>query len=108
MPADINEHIRELVGMDVTAKDFRTWHGTVLVASTLAAQEPASSRTGRAKQVRAAVNAAADLLGNTPTVARSSYIDPRVIDLFEEGQTIEPRRSQDALDRAVVALLEKA
>lgn len=106
--SDINERIRELVGMDVTAKDFRTWHGTVLVASTLATEKPAKSRTGRAKQVRAAVNAAADLLGNTPTVARSSYVDPRVIDLFEEGLTIEPRRGQDALDQAVVDLLEKA
>ncbi|HET7689469.1 MAG TPA: DNA topoisomerase IB [Nocardioidaceae bacterium] len=105
---DINERIRELVGMDVTAKDFRTWHGTVMVADALSRQERASSRKARAKQVKTAVDAAADLLGNTPTVARSSYVDPRVIDLFEAGRTIEPKRGQDALDRAVVALLDEA
>jgi DNA topoisomerase IB len=107
-PAEINDHIRALFGMEVTAKDFRTWHATVTVARALAAAAPpASSKRGRMQQVRSAVTEAADLLGNTPTVARSSYVDPRVIDLFESGRTVEVgrSRSQDTIDRAVVALL---
>ncbi len=103
---DVNQYIRELFGMEVTAKDFRTWHATVAVAVALAAEPRATSKTARAKQVRAAVVEASDLLGNTPTVARSAYVHPRVIDLFEAGQVL-PRvpKTQDAADRAVVRLL---
>jgi DNA topoisomerase IB len=113
-PEDINEHIRELFGMDVTAKDFRTWHATVHVARELGTAKPATSRTGRARTVRAAIVGASELLGNTPTVCRSSYVDPRVIDLYESGTTIAPAlqrlakdedRARDQLDRAVVKLL---
>jgi DNA topoisomerase-1 len=104
-PGDINAHIRELFGLEVTAKDFRTWHATVTVAAELGSVERARTQRGRASQVRAAMGAAAELLGNTVTVARSAYVDPRVVDLFEDGRTIEPVRGQDALDRAVVRLL---
>jgi DNA topoisomerase IB len=102
---DVNAMIRDLFGMDVTAKDFRTWHATVTVAAALASVERASSRTARNRQIRAAVVEASELLGNTPAVARASYVDPRVIDLFESGTTIRPKRGQDALDREVVRLL---
>ena len=102
---EVNDHLRDLFDLDVTAKDFRTWHATVTVAAALASVKRAASRTGRAKQVRAAIIEASELLGNTPTIARSSYVDPRVIDLFEDGVTIEPSRSQDVLDREVVKLL---
>jgi DNA topoisomerase-1 len=107
-PDDVNGYIRELFGIEVTAKDFRTWHATVTVAVALAAEERGTTKTARAKQVRAAVLEASDLLGNTPTVARSSYVHPRVIDLFEAGQTL-PRvpATQDAADRAVVRLLSR-
>ena len=103
---DINAQIRALTGLEVTAKDFRTWHATVTVAVALATAEPATSATARKKRVRAAVVAASELLGNTPTVARSSYVNPRIIDLYEAGTVLDPvPRSADAIDRAVAKLL---
>jgi DNA topoisomerase-1 len=112
--SDINDYIRELFDLDVTAKDFRTWHATVHVATALAQAKPVSSKTARAKTVRQAVVGASELLGNTPTVCRSSYVDPRVIDLYESDVTIAPAlrdlskdedEARDQLDRAVVELL---
>jgi DNA topoisomerase-1 len=122
--SDINDHIRELFEQEVTAKDFRTWHATVHVAMALAETtlgrrgavkgRPAASRTARARAVRQAVVGASELLGNTPTVCRSSYVDPRVIDLYESDVTIadvladlpdDRDRARDEVDRAVVALL---
>jgi DNA topoisomerase-1 len=102
---EVNERIRELLKLDVTAKDFRTWKATTTVARQLADVERATSSAGRARQVREAIAQAAEMLGNTPSVARSSYVDPRVIDLFEDGHTISRARSENGLDRAVVALL---
>lgn len=81
----------------MTAKDFRTWHGTVTAAVALASQDRSPSTSGRTKQTRAAIREAAELLGNTPAVARSAYVDPRVIDLFEAGHTLAPLpTTQDA------------
>ncbi len=102
---EINERIRELFGSEITAKDIRTWKATVTMAAALAQVRPARSPSARRRQVSAAVAEVADVLGNTPTVARSSYIDPRVIDLFEDGRTIGPVRSENGLDRQVVKLL---
>jgi DNA topoisomerase IB len=103
---EINEHVRLVTGLDVTAKDFRTWHATVTVAVALAKGGPVTGVTARKRRIREAVVAASELLGNTPTVARSSYVDPRVIDLFESGTVLDPvPRGQDSLDRAVAALL---
>jgi DNA topoisomerase IB len=104
---EVNERIRELLKLDVTAKDFRTWKATTTVARQLADVERATSSSGRARQVREAIAQAAELLGNTPSVARSSYVDPRVADLFEDGHTIGPARSENGVDRAVVDLLTK-
>ena len=102
----INEYIREWTGIEVTAKDFRTWHATVTAAVTLATAEPARTATARRKRNREAVVAASDLLGNTPSVARSAYVDPRVLDLYEAGTVLDPvPRGTDAVDRAVAALL---
>ncbi|MFL6023429.1 MAG: DNA topoisomerase IB [Marmoricola sp.] len=104
---ELNEHIRAMTGLDVTAKDFRTWHATVTAAVTLAEQPLPGSVAGRRRRIREAVTAASELLGNTPTIARSSYVDPRVIDLFESGTVLDPGvKGPDALDRAVVRLLE--
>jgi DNA topoisomerase IB len=76
---------------DYTAKDFRTWHATVLAAVGLAVSEPAAGRDAFRKRAIARVVAeVAGYLGNTPAVARASYIDPRVIDLYEQGRTIAP------------------
>ena len=79
-PSDVNDYIREVFGLEVTAKDFRTWHATVHVATALAGAPTARSKTARNKVVRAAVVGASQLLGNTPTVCRASYVDPRVVD----------------------------
>jgi DNA topoisomerase IB len=113
-PAAVNEYLGDLFRAEVTAKDFRTWHGTVRVAASLGAVARAATRRRRDQQVRAAIVDAAEYLGNTPAVARSAYVDPRVLDLFEDGTTIaaavrraspDPRRRQDQLDRATVKLL---
>ena len=112
--ADINEYIRELFGMEVSAKDFRTWHATVHVARWVGAAEPVTSRRKRTRVVREAVVSASELLGNTPTVCRSSYVDPRVIDLYESGTTVpadvarldqQTDSARNRIDEAVVALL---
>ncbi|CAA9357277.1 MAG: DNA topoisomerase IB (poxvirus type) [uncultured Nocardioidaceae bacterium] len=88
---DVNGYVKTLIGCDVSAKDFRTWHGTVMAAIALAERsDSADNKTARKRAVAAAMREVADGLGNTPTVARASYVDPRVIDLFEDGVTIEP------------------
>jgi DNA topoisomerase IB len=89
--ANINDYLREISDGDFTAKDFRTWHATVLAAVGLAVSGPAAeSETARKRAVARVVQEVAGYLGNTPAVARASYIDPRVIALYEKGITIEP------------------
>jgi DNA topoisomerase IB len=89
--ADINDYLREVSDGDFTAKDFRTWHATVLAAVGLAVSVPAAeSESARKRAVARVVREVADYLGNTPAVARASYIDPRIITLYEEGVTIAP------------------
>lgn len=83
----VNEYVKELLGDVYSAKDFRTWRGTVIAASTLS-QADASTKTARARSVSAAMRVVADHLGNTPAVARSSYVDPRVVDLFHDGVVV--------------------
>jgi DNA topoisomerase IB len=89
---DINHYLRQLFNADVSAKDFRTWRATTLMATALARTGRPGSRAARARLVTAAVREVADFLGNTPTVARGSYIDPRLIDRYEEGHTIASTR----------------
>jgi DNA topoisomerase I len=87
--ADINEYVKRAAGGDFSAKDFRTWSGTVLAAVALAVSGPAQSGTGSRKRAKTrAVKEVARYLGNTPAIARSSYIDPRVFDRFDGGLTI--------------------
>jgi DNA topoisomerase IB len=99
--ADINAYIKDITGGDFTAKDFRTWNATVLAAVALAVSAQVGSPTGRKRAVTRAVKEVAHYLGNTPAVARASYIDPRVVDRFNEGRTIRP--ALDALGLAPVA-----
>ena len=109
----VNEYLREVSGLDMSAKDFRTWHATVLMASVLARHQPVPrSRTARDKAVRAGYVEVSEALGNTPAVCKASYVDPRVVDLFHGGTVIGlpvRRRSDDgmrsALERAVLDLL---
>jgi DNA topoisomerase IB len=88
---DINSYIKTQVGEEMSAKDFRTWHGTVIAEVVLAGAN-ASAKTIRARKraVSNAMKEVAAYLGNTPAVARASYVDPRVIDLFNDGVTISP------------------
>jgi DNA topoisomerase IB len=86
---DINAYLKEIAGGDYSAKDFRTWHGTVLAAVALAVStEVFGSKTGRKRAVSRAIQEASHYLGNTPAVCRKSYVDPRVIDRYEAGVTI--------------------
>jgi len=116
---DINRYLHEVVGDGVTAKDFRTWHGTVLAAAHLAAlHEDGASATRRKRSVNEVMRAVSEQLGNTPAVARKSYVDPRIVERFENGRTVAAtlRRigadpagwdsaAHDRLERAVVKLL---
>jgi DNA topoisomerase IB len=89
--ADINDYLREISGGDFSAKDFRTWHATVLAAVGLAVSKAAAtSDNARKRAIVRVVREVAEYLGNTPAVARASYIDPRIIELYEQGVTIEP------------------
>jgi DNA topoisomerase IB len=86
---DINDYLKDLSGGEYSAKDFRTWHATVLASVALAVSFPAaSSKTARKRAVSRAVQEVSHYLGNTPAVCRASYIDPRVIDRFASGVTI--------------------
>jgi DNA topoisomerase IB len=85
---DVNDYIKDVVGGAFSAKDFRTWSGTVLAAAALAEFEPVCDPQANRRAVTEAVAKVADHLGNTPAVSRSAYIDPRVLDRFKEGETI--------------------
>ncbi len=82
---DVNDYLRETTGQDFTAKDFRTWAGTVLAADALEEIGPAESETQAKKQIVQAVKAVAEQLGNTPAVCRRSYIHPAVFDAYQSG-----------------------
>jgi DNA topoisomerase IB len=87
--SDINAYLKDATGGDFSAKDFRTWSGTVLAAVALAvAGMAASSKTSRKRAKTRAVKEVSRYLGNTPAVCRASYIDPRVFDRFDGGITI--------------------
>ncbi|WP_026549348.1 DNA topoisomerase IB [Arthrobacter sp. Br18] len=105
--SQLNEFLRQVTGGPFTAKDFRTWQATVVAAMALAREDlKATSRTARQKAVTATMRAAADHLGNTPSVARSSYVDPRLVDRFMSGEVI-PVGSMTASENAVQELLRK-
>lgn len=91
-PATINEDVRARTGGDFSSKDFRTLHGTVAAAVSLAEHGPERTVTARKRAVAQAMRDAADALGNTPAIARASYVDPRVVDLYGQGTTIDPDR----------------
>ncbi len=116
---DVNEYVKDVTAHDFSAKDFRTWNATVLAAVAVASdpREP-TSKTAHKRIVAAAVKTVAAYLGNTPAVARASYIDPRVFDRLRSGWTIaetldavgdpdlgDPRTRQ-RLEAAVLDLLE--
>ncbi|MCW5695336.1 MAG: DNA topoisomerase IB [Bauldia sp.] len=108
---DVNAYLREATGRDVTAKDFRTWHGTVMVAEALARMPPpATVREGKSV-LRNAVAEAADRLGNTVTICRQSYVHPAVIEAYLGGGLTLPRAKPVAglseVESAVLAFLAR-
>lgn len=106
---DINAYLKDLADEDISAKDFRTWHATVLTAALLASEEEGlRSVTSRKRVVSTVVKEVAEALGNTPAVCRASYIDPRVIDRFLNGETIDLPRGRDLTDDRVRAAVERA
>ena len=118
LPDLVNEYVRASTGLNATAKDFRTWHATVLAAAALAeTAAPGEPKASRQRAVAGAMREVSEFLGNTPTLARSSYVDPRVVDAYEEGRTIaevtrrtydNPDERQAALERATVQLIRNA
>ncbi|WP_374457441.1 DNA topoisomerase IB [Nocardioides sp.] len=111
--AEVNDYIRTCFGIEATAKDFRTWHATVIAADALArTDEPGETKASRKRAVSAAMKEVSEFLGNTPTLARTSYVDPRVVEAYERGRTVKVRGRYDtddarqaALERAVLKLL---
>ncbi|MGD8150708.1 DNA topoisomerase IB [Ornithinimicrobium sp. Y1694] len=111
----VNAYLAEIFEHELTAKDFRTWHATVHAAVSLAASpEPGDTKASRRRAVKEAVEEVSDSLGNTPTIAKNSYIDPRVIEAYEDGETIDvpgakpgksARKRQSAVEKAVRDLL---
>jgi len=111
---EINEYIHEKIGVEYTAKNFRTWHGTVLAAVALAGEDPPRSEAAAKRAISRAVNQVSEALGNTPAVCRASYIDPRVLDRYRDGTTIRPAASANGrmsakqrlkIEREVIALV---
>jgi DNA topoisomerase I len=82
---DVNDYLRETTDADFTAKDFRTWIGTLLAGAALSVLDPPRSEAVAKRQATAAIEVVAEQLGNTPTVARSSYVHPDIVDLYVEG-----------------------
>jgi DNA topoisomerase-1 len=83
---DVNDYLREISGGDFSAKDFRTWAGTVFAFRALRALEPADSATDARRNVVAAMRETAGWLGNTPAVARKSYVHPAVVEAYMDGR----------------------
>lgn len=79
---EVNDYLRQITGRQVTAKDFRTWTGTVLAASALAEYEKADSEAAAKRNVRDAIESVAARLGNTPTICRQCYVHPQIIDAY--------------------------
>jgi DNA topoisomerase IB len=115
---DINAYLKRELGDEFSAKNFRTWNATVMAAVALATDgREARSRTARQRHIKRAVRAVAELLGNTPAVARRAYIDPRVFDCYLSGLTISSAvdaagdldvssdRVRNRIEQAVVELL---
>jgi DNA topoisomerase I len=114
---DINDYIQDAIGEQYSAKDFRTWSGTVLAAAALAGEQKPASEAAAKRTIARAVKTVAAALGNTPAVCRRSYIDPRVFDRYRDGETIDlgrraaaagtmSERTRQRIERQVLDLIE--
>jgi DNA topoisomerase-1 len=112
---DVNEYLRAISGEDVSAKDFRTWAGTVLAAMALGAAGPFKTQTQSKMNVRRAIEAVATRLGNTVAVCRKCYVHPAIVDCYLEGSLpvvqsngkARPLRGLPPEEKAVLTLLER-
>jgi DNA topoisomerase I len=113
---EVNSYLKEISDAEITAKDFRTWNATVLMAATLAEQPQPPTKTARKRLLKEAYERVSETLGNTPAVCKASYVDPRVVDRFEHGDTVaealheaaeapDDRTAQKVLEQAVCQLL---
>lgn len=102
--SEVNDYVRERTRGEFTAKDFRTLRGTIVAAQSLAASGPSKVRRERQSAITRAMVDASDALGNTPTIARKSYVDPRVVERYRRGRVIEVGRGS-APERALRQLL---
>ena len=92
--ADVNDYLRSITGEDYTAKDFRTWSGTVLAALALREFEQFDSAAQAKKNIVRAIEAVAEKLGNTPSICRKCYVHPAVIDAYMDGAMLEGLRAR--------------
>ena len=92
--SDVNEYLRTITGEDYTAKDFRTWSGTVLAALALQEFEKFDSETQAKKNIVRAIESVAEKLGNTPSICRKCYVHPAVLDAYLEGSVLEAMRER--------------
>ena len=97
--ADVNQYLRDISGQDFTAKDFRTWAGTVLAACALSERIDTDSETQGKKHLAAAIDRVAEQLGNTPAVCRKCYVHPAVLEAYLEGSIPEELRLKNGLAR---------
>jgi DNA topoisomerase I len=104
--SDINDYVQRALGPEFSAKDFRTWTATVLAAVALAAEEDVETERQRRKAVVRVVRRVALVLGNTPAVARGSYVDPRVIERYEGGETVGGALAEERLAAVVESVLD--
>ena len=116
----LNDYVKIYMGEEFTAKDFRTWGGTLLAAIALAERGLPQTETEAKRSVAAVMRRVADQLGNTPAVTRASYVSPAVVDQYLDGRTIEDFRPRhlrvvsareialDAEEQALLSLLRSA
>jgi DNA topoisomerase-1 len=103
---DVNEYLREITGEDFSAKDFRTWAGTVLTAIALNAQEKFENQKQAKSNIKTAISAVAKILGNTPAICRKCYVHPAVLESYLDQKSIDGLKAmtEDALEREDVDL----
>jgi DNA topoisomerase I len=101
-PQEVNDYVRSLTGGSFTAKDFRTLRGTIIAAGALARIGTVDTDRDRRRAEQLAVKATAEILGNTPAVARSSYIDPRVWKRYRDGHLLDTSLSPESAVRALL------
>ena len=101
--SDVNAYLREITGEDITAKDFRTWHGTVLAAMALHEFETFDSQAGAKRNIREAIERVAARLGNTPTICRKCYVHPEILTTYVEGSLL--LEVKDKVERANCATI---